>query len=92
MMRRLARVIGTLAGVSILTACGGGTVQEAFGIGKRQPDEFQIVRHQPLILPPDNTLRPPRPGEIGAQDVSTADQARQVLTGNADQMTAPAMP
>ena len=81
MMRRPARVIGALAGVSMLAACGGGTVQEAFGIGKRQPDEFQIVRHQPLIVPPDSTLRPPRPGETGAQDVSTADQARQVLTG-----------
>jgi hypothetical protein len=82
MMRCRAHHLGALAAVLMLTACGG-TVQEAFGIGKHQPDEFQIVRRQPLIIPPDSTLRPPRPGEPGPQDVSTADQARQVLTGTA---------
>ena len=60
-------MIGALAGDDCCGVCGG-TVQETFGIGKRQPDEFQIVRRQPLIVPPDSTLRPPRPGETGAQE------------------------
>ncbi len=57
------------------------TVQETFGIGKRAPDEFQIVRRQPLIIPPDATLRPPRPGEAGPATQSASSQAREVLTG-----------
>ena len=60
------------------------TVQETFGIGKRAPDEFQIVRRQPLIIPPDATLRPPRPGEAGPATQSASSQAREVLTGTAD--------
>jgi hypothetical protein len=68
---------------SLLLAGCQSTVQETFGIGKRAPDEFQIVRTQPLIIPPDATLRPPRPGEPGPAEVSTADQAREVLTGTA---------
>jgi hypothetical protein len=74
-------------GLALLAAAllGGcqSTVQETFGIGKRAPDEFQIVRRQPLIIPPDSTLRPPRPGEAGPGTQSTAAQAREVLTGSA---------
>jgi hypothetical protein len=74
-------------GLAVLaTALVGGcqsTVQETFGIGKRAPDEFQIVRRQPLIIPPDATLRPPRPGETGPATQSASSQAREVLTGGA---------
>jgi hypothetical protein len=78
-----------LACVLLLSACQS-TVQQTFGIGKRAPDEFQIVRRQPLIIPPDSTLRPPQPGEPGPQEVSTATQAREVLTGT--QATSPPAP
>jgi len=73
---------GALAAATLLLVTGcGSTVQETLGIGKRQPDEFQIVRRQPLIIPPDASLRPPRPGERGPAEVSTSDQARELLTG-----------
>lgn len=71
-----------LLAVVALAGCDA-TVQETLGLGKRQPDEFQIVRRQPLIVPPDSTLRPPRPGEPGPLDVSTSAQARELLTGTA---------
>lgn len=79
-------MIGIRAAGAVLLAAGllGGcqtTVQETFGIGKRAPDEFQIVRRQPLIVPPDATLRPPRPGETGPATQSASSQAREVLTG-----------
>lgn len=67
----------------LLVAGCGATVQETLGIGKRQPDEFQIVRRQPLIVPPDASLRPPRPGERGPQETTTSSQAREILTGEA---------
>lgn len=78
------------AGLAVLAALTAGatagcqtTVQETFGIGKRAPDEFQIVRRQPLIIPPDATLRPPRPGETGPATITASAQAREVLTGTA---------
>jgi hypothetical protein len=75
---RVALVLG--ASVGLLGACGG-TVQENLGLGKRSPDEFQVVRRAPLILPPDYTLRPPTPGAPPIANQDTATQAEQILTG-----------
>ncbi|MDX6751578.1 DUF3035 domain-containing protein [Geminicoccaceae bacterium 1502E] len=57
------------------------TIQETFGMGKRSPDEFQVVRRAPLVLPPDYALRPPSPGANSPYQPTPAEQARQVLTG-----------
>ena len=70
----LALALATLAGC-------GGTVQESLGLGKRAPDEFQVVRRAPLVLPPDYNLRPPTPGAPPAQQQDTAAQAEAILTG-----------
>ena len=43
------------------------------------PDEFKIVSHSPLTMPPNAELRPPRPGEPRPQEVTPADQAREAL-------------
>ena len=69
-----------LAGASALAACSG-TVQENLGIGKRQPDEFQVVRRAPLVLPPDFNLHPPEPGAPGPVTQDTSAQAEAILTG-----------
>ena len=74
---RAALLIGGLAG---LAGCSG-TVQENLGIGKRQPDEFQVVRRAPLVLPPDFNLRPPEPGAPGPATQDTSSQAQAILTG-----------
>jgi len=65
------------------TGCGRGTVQQAFGMGKRSPDEFQVVKRQPLVVPPEVRLRPPTPGSDAAGAQSTADGAYAALTGSA---------
>lgn len=64
-----------------LSGCSGGTVQEAFGLDKRAPDEFAVVSRAPLIVPPDYQLRPPEPGAVRPVVGNTADQARASLTG-----------
>jgi hypothetical protein len=73
----------TLVLGAALAALGGcsGTVQESLGLGKRSPDEFQVVRRAPLILPPDYSLRPPAPGQPGPVSQDTAAQAEEILTG-----------
>jgi hypothetical protein len=67
-------------GVLALVGCGTRTVQETLGVGKRAPDEFQVVRRAPLVLPPDYNLRPPQPGASGPQGDATT-QAEEILTG-----------
>ncbi len=49
--------------------------------GKVSPDEFRVVSQAPLTLPPDYSLRPPRPGEPRPQELQPADEARQSLFG-----------
>ena len=61
-----AIALATLA----MTACGG-TVQERLGMSRRAPDEFQVVRRQPLVIPPEYRL--PAPGTP-----SPAQQQRDV--------------
>jgi hypothetical protein len=70
-----------LAAGTLLAGCGETTVQERLGLGKRAPDEFQVVRRAPLVLPPDYNLRPPTPGAPPPQQQDTSAQAEAILTG-----------
>lgn len=81
-MKRVGR-LGTALLMSGLTGLAGcsGTVSENLGLGKRQPDEFQVVRRAPLVLPPDFNLRPPEPGAAGPATQDVSAQAQQILTG-----------
>lgn len=69
-----------------MVALGGGLaaceqLRSATGQTKNAPDEFRVVSRAPLAVPPDFTLRPPRPGADRPQEGSTTNQARDVLTG-----------
>ena len=70
-----------LLGVA-LPSCTG--VKKQLGLTKSAPDEFTVVAKAPLIIPPDFTLRPPRPGASGPQDVQAHEQARRALIGAAE--------
>ncbi len=70
-----------LMGVLLLVLSGCGGVRAALGLGKIVPDEFAVVRHAPLAMPPDMDLRPPRPGAPRSQEVSPREQARSTLLG-----------
>ena len=64
-----------------LVALGGCSVFESLGGNKKtSPDEFRIVSHSPLTMPPNAELRPPRPGEPRPQEVTPADQAKEALS------------
>ena len=75
--RGIAAGLGALALAASLSACDG--LGDAFGLGKNAPDEFAVVRSAPLTLPPDLTLRPPRPGAPNANEASVREQAESVL-------------
>lgn len=54
-----------------LTACGGG--------GRKGPDEFEVLERQPLVVPPEAELTPPRPGEPRAQEINPGQAAYEAL-------------
>jgi hypothetical protein len=74
---RLAMVAAMLA----LSGCGD-SVRQALGMTKKSPDEFQVVAHAPLTLPPDYNLRPPEPGAPRPQEGTARDQAQTALFDN----------
>lgn len=67
-----------LAGLA-LTLAGCDSVREAAGLTKDAPDEFAIVTKQPLIIPPDFNLHPPKPGAAPANQVSPTEAAQDTL-------------
>ena len=63
-----------------LTACSGDELSRNFGLTRDAPDEFQVTTRAPLSIPPDLTLRPPRPGAVRPQELTQQQQAQGVLS------------
>ncbi|MEM6491078.1 MAG: DUF3035 domain-containing protein [Pseudomonadota bacterium] len=74
MRARNVILIAAAVGVS-----GCGDLAEELGLGKQSPDEFQVVRRAPLSVPPNMALRPPRPGEVAENRLTSESQVREVL-------------
>lgn len=77
-------------GLSLLALSGCSGATETLGLGRNAPDEFAVVDHPPLSLPPDYALRPPQPGAARPQAVSMPDRANKVLFGENARTTATA--
>lgn len=86
MILRKAFCTFSVAAAFALTGCGGGgaDVKEQLGLKKPPPDEFSVVTRAPLSVPPDYTLRPPRPGAERPMEINVRDQARQTVFGVSD--------
>jgi hypothetical protein len=81
--RTLGKWLGFLVvgiGIAAMTACGG-TVQERLGLSRRSPDEFQVVRRQPLVVPPDYRLPVPGTASPAQQEDVASRDARTALFG-----------
>jgi len=70
--------------LGILAACavslmGCSSIRDAAGLGKQSPDEFAVVTKQPLIIPPEFNLRPPRDGAPPTNQVEPTDSAQSAL-------------
>ena len=63
-----------------LVGCGNGDdISRTFGLTRDAPDEFQVTTRAPLSMPPDYTLRPPRPGASRPQEQSPRQGAEAAL-------------
>jgi hypothetical protein len=78
---RLLPRLACVAAISLLAACssGGGNWKQAIGIEPTSPDEFAVESRAPLTIPPDFDLRPPAPGTVRPQEVSSATKAQGVV-------------
>src|SRR5215468_3729703 len=80
MMRRTILLPLTGAALGAFLLCGCSAFENLGGGKKVSPDEFKIVSHSPLTMPPNAELRPPRPGEPRPQETTPADQAKEALS------------
>jgi hypothetical protein len=84
-MRKLIGCVALLGSVATLSACAH---TKASGFGNRNaPNEFAVTRSPPLVIPPDFSLRPPRPGAPRPQEVSPSTQALSAMFGGTMQAT-----
>jgi len=76
-----------LTGLAILTialalsGCGN-SFRESLGLNRTAPDEFQVIAHAPLSMPPDIALRPPAPGAPRPQEPSTRALGQSIVIGS----------
>ena len=73
-----------------LAGCSG--TKEKLGLVKEAPDEFRVVKHAPLEMPPGYALRPPAPGTPRPQEQTPDIEAKQTIFGEQaaqQQQTAP---
>jgi hypothetical protein len=61
---------------------GCDAARQALGLGKTAPDEFEVVSHPPLTMPPTYALVPPQPGAPRPQELSAAAAAETTLLSN----------
>lgn len=67
-----------LLGALLLGGCGED-VSRTFGLQRDAPDEFQVTTRAPLSMPPDFTLRAPRPGAARPQEQTARGAAEAAL-------------
>jgi len=80
-----------MVSVLLLGGCSGGAdVKEELGLRSPPPDEFSVVTRAPLEVPPDFTLRPPRPGADRPNEISVREQTKQTVFGKSDKAAATA--
>jgi len=75
-MRIVKLGLGACAATLLLAGCGTGGIT-----GRDRPDEFAVTRNQPLVIPPDYSLTPPRTGEPTPVGADARTQALEALFG-----------
>jgi hypothetical protein len=67
----------------VLGGCSGSDITRTFGLNREAPDEFQVTTRAPLSMPPDFTIRPPRPGAPRPQEQTDTTAAEAALVPEA---------
>lgn len=84
----MRKTIGLIGTVAALSALGGCAHTKASGFGNRNaPNEFAVTRSPPLVIPPDFSLRPPKPGAPRPQEGNASSEALAAMFGGQVQLT-----
>ena len=75
-MRKIVALPLALGAAALLSGC-----ETLFGSDAQRPDEFAVARNAPLVIPPDYTLVPPKPGDPRPQAADAQAQALEALFG-----------
>jgi len=75
-MRIVKLGLGACAATLLLAGCGASGIA-----GRERPDEFAVTRNQPLVIPPDYALTPPKTGEPVPVGADARTQALEALFG-----------
>lgn len=78
-MHKPLTVAALVAVCAAASGCAGAG--KALGVEKNAPDEFRVVTRAPLTLPPDYSLRPPRPGDPRPQELRPDAAAKAAVFG-----------
>ncbi len=81
MMMKKIHILALLIPCFLVSACSGDTVQDKLGLKRTVPDEFSVVKHAPLAMPPEYTLHAPRPGAPRPQEQAVIEEAREAVFG-----------
>jgi hypothetical protein len=79
-MNKTMTLVALAAAAAATSACS--TISQVTGSARSSPDEFRVVTQAPLTLPPDYSLRPPRPGEARPYQREPGAEARAALFGD----------
>lgn len=79
-MNKTMTLVALAAAAAATSACS--TISQVTGSARQSPDEFRVVTQAPLTLPPDYSLRPPRPGEARPYQREPGAEARAALFGD----------
>jgi hypothetical protein len=79
--RRLSLVLPAplLCSLLLLSGCGNNNLARTIGLQRDVPDEFTVTTSPPLSMPPDYSLRPPRPGAPRPQAQNDRQEAEEDL-------------
>lgn len=82
-MRKSVLLVATASLLGLSACASGGGL-----FGRNAPDEFQVSRQAPLVVPPDFALVPPQPGAPRPTADSASQQTLQALFGGPAQRSA----
>jgi hypothetical protein len=74
-------VVAAVSGLSLSACASRKKAAEQSLQGAALPDEFRIISHRPLMVPPEYALRPPAPGKPRPQELQPESAARTALLG-----------
>ena len=74
--------LAILAVALALTACN--PFRESMSLNRTAPDEFQVIAHAPLSMPPDIALRPSPSGTAPSQETPTQAESQSIVINSGD--------